>query len=183
PPSTFESETLLESAVSEAFEDAAATYFPNAYIKPELRETHDQRGVWMRMPTGSHRKRYAKYSDGVPVTITPRVADSVRTFGNASLRDHLRDRMDVPSAQPLQTNVRLYQVLPGATTSSIARAEGIHARDLHPLTSQAAGALLGPNAAGLGPRATLPGSQISTPHQLHLRQRLYYIEPPSGRSH
>ncbi|MDQ6674650.1 MAG: hypothetical protein M3069_28600 [Chloroflexota bacterium] len=182
PPSTFESETLLESAVSEAFEDAAATYFPNAYIKPELRETHDQRGVWMRMPTGSHRKRYAKYSDGVPVTITPRVADGVRTFGNASLRDHLRDRMDLPSSQPFQTNVRLYQVLPGATTSSIARAEGIHPRDLHPLTPQAAGALLGPNA-GLGPRATLAGTQISTPHQLHLRQRLYYIEPPSGRLH
>jgi hypothetical protein len=182
PRSTFESETLLESAVTEAFEDAAATYFPNAHIKPELRETHDQRGMWMRMPYDTHRKRYAKYSDSIPVTITPRVADTVRTFGNASLRDHLRDRMDVPASQPLQTNVRLYQVLPGATTSSIARAEGIHPRDLHPLTPQAAGALLGPNA-GLGPRAALPGSQISTPHQLHLRQRLYYIEPPSGRSH
>jgi hypothetical protein len=183
PPSTFESETLLEAALAEAFEDAAATYFPNAHIKSELRETHDQRGMWMRMPQGTHRKRYAKYSDSIPVTITPRVADSVRTFGNASLRDHLRDRMDVPASQPLQTNMRLYQVLPGATTSSIARAEGIHPRDLHPLTPQAAGALLGPNAAGLGPRVTLAGSQISTPHQLHLRQRLYYIEPPSGRAH
>jgi len=183
PPSTFENETLLESAVSEAFEDAAATYFPNAHIKPELRETQDQRGVWMRQPYGTHRKRYAKYSGSIPLTITPRVADSVQTFGNATLRDHLRDRMDVPVSQPLQTNVRLYQVLPGATTSSIARAEGIHPRDLHPLTPQAAGALLGPNSAGLGPRATPPGAQISTPHRLHLRQRLYYVEPPSGRVH
>ena len=183
PPSTLENETLLESAVREAFEDAAATYFPNAHIKPELRETHDQRGVWMRLPHGTNRKRYAKYSDSLPVTITPRVAESARTFGNASLRDHLRDRMDVPLTQPLGTNLRLYQVLPGATTPSIARAEGIHARDLHPLTPQAAGALLGPGAAGLGPRATLPGTQLSTPHQLHLRQRLYYIEPPNGRMH
>jgi hypothetical protein len=183
PPSTFESETLLESAVREAFDDAAATYFPNAHIKPELRETVDQRGVWMRQPYGTNEKRYAKYSDAIPVTVTPRIADSVRTFGNASLRDHLRDRMNVPASQPLHTNVRLYQVLPGATTSSIARAERIHPRDLHPLTPQAAGALLGPNAAGLGPRATLSGSQISTPHRLHLRQRLYYLEPPSGRMH
>ncbi|MGF6816488.1 hypothetical protein OKW33_003359 [Paraburkholderia atlantica] len=182
-PSTFENETLLESAVREAFEDAAATYFPNTHIKAELRETHDQRGVWMRMPHDTHRKRYSRYSDSVPVTITPRVADSVRTFGNASLSDHLRDRMDVPTAQPLQTKLRLYQVLPGATTSSIARAEGINPRDLHPLTPQAAGALLGPNAAGLGLRTTPPGSQISTPHRLHLRQRLYYVEPPSGRTH
>ncbi len=183
PRATFENETLLESAVREAFEDAAATYFPSTHIKPELRETNDQRGVWMRQPHDTHRKRYAKYSDSIPVTITPRVADSVQTFGNASLRDHLRDRMGVPESQPLNTQARLYQVLPGATTSSIARAEGIHPRDLHPLTPQAAGALLGPDAAGLGPRATLPGSQISTPHRLHLRQRLYYLEPPNGRKH
>jgi hypothetical protein len=154
PRATFENETLLESAVREAFEDAAATYFPSTHIKPELRETNDQRGVWMRQPHDTHRKRYAKYSDSIPVTITPRVADSVQTFGNASLRDHLRDRMGVPESQPLNTQARLYQVLPGATTSSIARAEGIHPRDLHPLTPQAAGALLGPDAAGLGPRAT-----------------------------
>jgi hypothetical protein len=183
PRSTFESETALESAVREAFEEAAATYFPNTHIKPELRETTDHRGVWMRMPLGTHRKRYARYSHPIAVTIAPRVADGIRTFGNGSLRDHLRDRMDVPSSQALQTNVRLYQVLPGATTSSIAREEGIHPRDLHPLTPQAAGALLGPTSAGLGPRETPPGAQISTPHQLHLRQRLYYIEPPSGRRH
>jgi hypothetical protein len=182
PQSTLENETLFEAALRDAFEDAAATYFPSSHIKGELRETHEPRGLWTRMPHGTHRKRYAKYSEDVPVTITPRVAEGVRTFGNATLRDHLRDRMDVPSGVPLQTNVRLYQVLPGATTSAIARAEGINPRDLHPLTPHAAGALLGPNAAGLGPRDALAGTQLGTPHQLHLRQRLYYIEPPSGRS-
>ncbi len=50
PPHVFENETLLDAAVREAFEEAAASYFPDALIKPELRETADQPGVWQRMP-------------------------------------------------------------------------------------------------------------------------------------
>ena len=186
PPSALENETLLESAVREAFEDAAATYFPSSHIKPELRETEDGRGVWMRMPQESEAKRYSRYSERIPVELTPRVAEGIHTFGHATLRDHMRDRMDVPASQPVKTNVRLYQVLPGTTTSSIARAEGIHPRDLHPLTHHAAGALLGPSAAGLGPRPAPPGAPappIASPHDLRLRQRLYYVEPPGGRRH
>ncbi len=182
PAETFENETVLEAAVREAFEDAAATYFPSTHIKAELRETDDRRGMWMRMPYGSPGKRYAKYSESVPVTITPRVAQGVRTFHGATLHDHIRDRMDVPAGAPLKTTVRLYQALPGATTSSIARAERVHPRDLHPLTAQAAGALLGPGAAGLGPRDGAATAPVLNPHRLHLRQRLYYIEPPSGRA-
>src|SRR6201999_802821 len=131
-------------------------YFPGSHIKPELRETEDGRGVWMRMPHGTPKKRYAKYSDSVPVEISPRLAGSIRTFGGGTLGDHMRDRMDVSPSRAVKTKVRLYQVLPGATTSSIARAEGIHPRDLHPLTPHAAGALLGPNGAGLGPRSASP---------------------------
>jgi hypothetical protein len=186
PPSSLENETLVESAVREAFEDAAATYFPSSFIKPELRETEDGRGVWMRMPQDSEAKRYSKYSERIPVEISPRVAEGVHTFGHATLRDHMRDRMDLPASQPLKTSVRLYQVLPGTTTSSIARAEGIHPRDLHPLTPHAAGAILGPSAAGLGPRpapAGAPAPPIASPHDLRLRQRLYYVEPPGGRRH
>jgi hypothetical protein len=185
PPSALENETLLESAVREAFEDAAATYFPSSHIKPELRETEDGRGVWMRVPHESEAKRYAKYSERIPVEITPRVAQGIHTFGHATLRDHIRDRMDVPASQAVKTNVRLYQVLPGTTTSSIARAEGIHPRDLHPLTPHAAGALLGPGGAGLGRPASpgAPAPPIASPHDLRLRQRLYYVEPPGGRRH
>jgi hypothetical protein len=186
PPSTLENQTLLESAVRDAFEDAAATYFPGSHIKPELRETADSRGVWMRMPHDSEAKRYTKYSERLPVEITPRVAEGVHTFGHATLRDHMRDRMDVPHTQPVKTHVRLYQVLPGTTTSTIARAEGIHPRDLHPLTPHAAGALLGPHAAGLAHRPAPPGAPApptASPHDLRLRQRLYYVEPPGGRRH
>jgi hypothetical protein len=181
PPHVFENETLLDSAVREAFEDAAAAYFPNSLIKPEHRETEDRHGMWRRMPVESHRKRYAKYSDSPEVTITPRVAATVQSFGGGTLGDHLRDRMDVPSGRTVSTKVRLYQVLPGTRASTIARAEGIRPQDLHPLTPQAAGVLLG-QGAGLGSRPA-PGVHLASPSRLHLRQRLYYIEPPNGRQH
>jgi hypothetical protein len=89
--------------------------------------------------------------------------------------------MNIPTGQTVKTNVRLYQALPGTRVSDIARAEGIPKQDIHPLTPHAANALLGKNA-GLGPHAT-PAPPIASPHQLHIHQRLYYIEPPGGRQH
>jgi hypothetical protein len=181
PPAVFENETWLEAETREAFEAAAASYFPPSMIRPELRETADHHGVWARMPFRSQRKRYAKYSATPEVTITPRLASSIRTFGGATLRDHLRDRMQVPDGRVVKTKLRLFQALPGTRAVDIARAEGIRPRDLHPLTRDAAAALLGPNAA-LGTPGT-PRTYLATPHKLHVRQRLYYIEPPSGRDH
>ena len=69
PPHVLENETLLTDAVHEAFENAAASYFPDSMIKPELRESAERHGMWTRMPAKSERKRYAKYSDVVPVEI------------------------------------------------------------------------------------------------------------------
>jgi hypothetical protein len=133
------------------------------------------------MPRETYRKRYAKYSQAPEVTITPNIAGTIQTFGGGTLKDHLRDRMDIPPGRTIKTKVRLYQAMPGARASTIARAEGISKADLHPLTAHAAGMLLGPNA-GLGARHTSPG-HLANPHRLHLRQRLYYIEPPNGRQH
>lgn len=181
PRSVFENETWLEAEVREAFEAAAASYFPPSMIRPELRETAEHHGVWGRMPYRSHRKRYAKYSAMPEVTITPRLAASVHTFGGATLRDHLRDHMHVPEGRVVKTRLRMFQALPGTTATHIARAEGIRPGDLHPLTRDAAGALLGPNAALATPGT--PRSHLASPHKLHVRQRLYYIEPPNGREH
>ena len=55
------------------------------------------------------------------------------------------------------------------------------ASQLHPLTPQAAGALLGQNA-GLG-RRPVPGAYLSHPGKLHVNQRLYRVHPPQGRRH
>ena len=49
------------------------------------------------------------------------------------------------------------------------------------MTPHAAAVLLGPNA-GLGSRHT-PAAYLAGPHKLHLRQRLYYVEPPNARHH
>jgi hypothetical protein len=181
PPHVLENETLLSDAVHEAFENAATSYFPNSMIKPELRESTEPQGMWTRMPAKSEQKRYAKYSDAVPVEISPRIAGKIDTFGSATLEDHLRDQHGLQDGRPYKGKVSLYQALPGTRGATIARAEGFPASQLHPLTPQAAGALLGPNAS-LGLRPT-SGRYLATPQKLHLKQRLYRIEPPTGRRH
>jgi hypothetical protein len=178
PPHVLENEFLLGDAVREAFETAASSYFPNSVIKPELRESAERNGMWQRMPSRTHRKRYAKYSDTLPVEISPRAASTIGTFGNSTLNDHIRDNFGGYD-RPLKANVTLYQALPGARGSTIARAEGFPASQLHPLTPQAAAVLLGPSA-GIGWRDT-PAPYLASPQRLHVNQRLYRIEPPRGR--
>jgi hypothetical protein len=181
PPHVLENETLLGDAVREAFENAASSYFPNSVIKPELRESGEHHGMWTRMPAGSGRKRYAKYSDALPVDIPERLARTVDTFGSGTLHDHLRDHHNVHDGRAYKGNVTLYQALPGARASTIARAEGFPASQLHPLTPHAAGALLGQNAA-LGSRHT-PSQYLDSREKLHVNQRLYRVEPAAGRHH
>lgn len=181
PSHVLENETLLSDAVREAFENAAASYFPNSVIKPDLRESGEHHGMWTRMPVRSHRKRYAKYSDALPVEIPARLATTVNTFGSATLHDHLRDHNGFQNGEPFKGKMTLYQALPGTRASAIARAEGFPASQLHPLTPQAAGALLGANAA-MGSRHT-PPHFLDSRDRLHVNQRLYRIEPATAHHH
>jgi hypothetical protein len=121
--------------VNEAFENAAASYFPNSMIKPELRESAEPHGMWQRMPLESGQKRYAKYNDTFPVEISPRLASTIKTFGGATLHDHLRDHHGLQDGHPYKGKVTLYQVLPGTRGSTIARAEKFPAAQLHRLRS------------------------------------------------
>ena len=115
PPHVLENETLLSDAVHEAFESAAASYFPNSMIKPELRESAERHGMWTRMPARSERKRYAKYSDAIPVEISPRVADTVDTFGGGHAARSLAGSLRRARRAPLQSK-RLR--VPGASGNS-----------------------------------------------------------------
>jgi len=181
PSHVLDHETLLGEAVQEAFENAAASYFPNSVIKLELRESAERNGMWSRMGDRSGKKRYAKYSDAMPVEIPHRLAGTIDSFGNRSLHDHLRDHHGVHDGRPFKGKMTLYQALPGTRGSTIARAEGFPVSQLHPLTPQAAGALLGPGAA-LGMRPTPPG-YLHSPQHLHVNQRLYRLEPQHHRHH
>ena len=180
PPYLPENQTLFSDAVHEAFENAAAANFPNSFIKPELRESVEQNGKWSRMPDKSGKTRYAKYSGSLPVEVSPKVASGVETFGSSTLHDHLRDHHGLQEGRSFRGKATLYQALPGTRGSTIARAEGFPASQLHPLTPHAAGALLGQNAS-LG-RHT-PAAYMATPQKLHVNQRLYRIEPPASRRH
>lgn len=179
PPHVLQDETLLTEAVQEAFENAAASYFPNSVIKPELRESGETHGMWTRMPARSERKRYAKYSHDVPVEIPHRVARNIDSFGSTTLHDHLRDHHGLQEGRPFRGKVTLYHALPGTTANDIARHGKFHVSQLHPLTPQAAGALLGPSSAQ-GMRPT-PPAYMASPNRLHVNQRLYRIEPEHGR--
>jgi hypothetical protein len=176
PAHVLDHETLLSDAVHEAFENAASSYFPNSVIKPELRESAERNGMWSRRSDHSGRKRYAKYSDAIPVEIPHRLAGTVDTFGKATLQDHLRDQHGLVDGRSYRGKLTLYQALPGTRGSTIARTEGFPVSQLHPLTAQAAGALLGQNASlGLRPTA---GAYLQSPERLHVNQRLYRLEPP-----
>lgn len=181
PAHVLENPLLLAEAVREAFENAAAAYFPNSAIKPDLRESSETHGMWVRMPARGGAKRYARYSHSIPVEISPRAAKSIHSFGSATLHDHLRDHLGHQDLRPFHGKVTLYRALPGASCRSIACAEGFPASDLHPLTPQASGVLLGPNAV-MGHRPT-PAPYLHSPQKLHVNQGLYRIEPATGHHH
>ena len=92
PEHVLENEMLLSDAVHEAFENAATSFFPNSMIKPEIRESGERHGMWTRLPAKSGRKRYARYSDTLPIEIPSRVARNIDSFGHTTLHDHLRDQ-------------------------------------------------------------------------------------------
>ena len=182
PSHVMENETLLSDAVHEAFENAASSYFPNSVIKPELRESVEQHGMWARMPAGGGKKRYAKYSDAIPVEISPRMAGTIHTFGNKTLEDHFRDHhYGLKKGQGYAGKVTLYQALPGTRGSMIARAEGFPVSQLHPLTPQSA-AILGKNVS-LAHHPHTPDAYLVSPGKLHVNQRLYRIHPDHGHHH
>jgi hypothetical protein len=181
PDHVLENETMLEDAVREAFEAAAASYFPQSVIRSELQETSELPGMWVRLPKGTPRKRYAKYTRSIPVVITPMVARTVKTFGQSTLADYFRDQLGLPANRTVKARLFLYKAINGTRGSTIARAERFpsQGRQLHPLTSQAAGMLLGSNA-GLG-QQPVSLKHPENPENLKIGQRLYRIELPMSR--
>jgi hypothetical protein len=186
----FEDEDLLARETYRAFEAAAAANMPPATLRPDLRPTAHLDGTWILMPADRRVKRYKKYSRVVRTRITPHVARQLATFGGTSLEAFLFEHNG--SSETVEAQAHLYEAIPGTTLDGLAVAEGgangpeRGEASIHPLTSEAAGLLLG--EPGLG-RDVSP-EYLADPDQIAVGQRFVRLElegapgrPPTTRRH
>jgi hypothetical protein len=180
---TFEEPALLELAVAEAFQEAAAENFPPDVIVPELHEA-PLRATWVGLPAGAPRRYYKKYTHVFDVEVTAQAADSIRTFRGVKLAAFLKDQLGV--TPPVRAKVHLYQAIAGTTLRRIARLErsvpGLGSPrtgtdQFHPLTAQAAGVLLGQPKLG----RDVPGRFGASRRAVAVGQRFYYLEIAGAR--
>jgi hypothetical protein len=177
PESAFESPESLEAFAFEAFQGAVASNFPPVLVRPELRES-EAPGVWLALPRRAKRIRYKKHSRVFPVSISPQVAAAVRGFGGSTLSSFFRDRLRLP-AGTVGAKMHLYEATPRTRLARVAQAEvarGLGSGEraawsqLHPLTPEAAGLLLG------APRLGRPLAEAADPSVPSIGQRYYYLE-------
>jgi hypothetical protein len=115
------------------------------------------------------------------------LADEIKTFGGVSLAKVLKDQMGVVVNRSIPVKIHLFETLPGANRYHIGKNEAIISRSsnkdssvilkqIHPLTSVAAGLLIGEPALGCKSNAKcLTNKHSSAAH------RYYYIEIPNAR--
>ena len=165
PDHILDNQELLEGFALEAFEQAAAANLPAVLSeatyrqRPELLEA-GVNAAWLLMPLRG-RKRYKRCTRAFKVKITPHMAEEVESFEGVPLSDYLQDQLGLPEGAEVEAEVHLYEALPGTTVADIARSEsetpGLGASDeatvsqLHPLTPEAASALLGKPGLGRSP--------------------------------
>lgn len=181
---------LLEGFVLEAFEQDAATNLPQVlpeeiYQKrPDLGEARKLRSTWITMPSG-RRKRYKKFSRKIPTRLSPHKVSAIKTFEGISLEEFLEEKLGVAPGEEVEAIVHLYESIPGTRLTDISRLEenstGLNTQDayeqLHPLTADAAGLLLGEPELGrdVDPR------YLIDPYSTTVGQRFYYLEIPGKR--
>ncbi len=188
PDYVLDNQELLEGFALEAFEQAAASNLPpvlpeETYRKrPELAEARRLRGVWVVMPRG-RRMRYKKFSRRIPVRIVPHSVSEVESFEGLPLSEFLEEQVGLAPGEEVEAFAHLYETIQGTQLSELARMEqhtpGLGAADsheqLHPLTPEAAGVLLGE------PELGRDGNEAADPHSAPAGQRLYYLEIPGRK--
>lgn len=187
PEAAWESEPLLQSYATEAFQQAASAHFPDSLIKSELHESSNTSGVWVGLPRGSGHKSYQKYSRVLDVTLTPQAVSSATTFGGVSLRAFLADRLGVKIDRQIRARAHLFEALPGTTLGLVALGEknvallgtaGRAGRSLlHPLTPEAASAVLG--EPGLARH--VDQQFLARRGRIAVGQRFYFLDVPGAR--
>jgi len=179
PDYVLDNQELLEGFALEAFEQAAAANLPpvlSATVyrdRPDLLES-SSRTAWVMLPL-RRRKRYKKCARTFRVRITPHMAEEIESF-EGPLADYLHDQLGIEEGAEVEAEVHLYETLPGTMLPDIAREESetMSAAQLHPLTKQAAGLLLGEPRMG---RALMPQLKRS----IGVGARLYSLAIPGKR--
>jgi hypothetical protein len=174
-------EAIVEEVAIDGFHRAAGAHFPASVLA--MKGT-GRPGTWIPMPRRRAR-RYRKYSRVANVLIRPGAAARIRTRGGRSLATFLQDRVGQVGA--VRARMHLYQAIPGTRLGAIVRSErgvrglGPTARgavdELHPLTMEAATALLG--QPELGQDVSEAFLEEAAPPAVG--QRFYYLEIPGGR--
>lgn len=180
-----QSPVLREALVTEAFNSAVSANFPSQLIKPELREVADYNAAWVLMPPHGT-KYYKKYTRILDVTVDPKTAERITTFGGSTLADFLYGSLRLPRG-PVKARMHLYEAIPGTWLSRITLYErnvpGLgsareHAwSQIHPLTTAAAGMIAG--SAGLG--RDVSSRYTQSRHVIGVGQRFYYLEIAGAR--
>jgi hypothetical protein len=189
PDHILDQQELLEGFALEAFEQSAAANLPSVLSeavyrqRPELLEA-GVNAAWLLLPLRG-RKRYKRCTRAFKVRITPYMAEEVESFESVPLSDYLQDQLGLPEGAAVEAEVHLYEALPGTTVADIARGEsetpGLGDADeatvsqLHPLTLEAASALLGKRGLGRHPIRGLGRWNIPA------GQRIYYLAIPGKR--
>ena len=182
PEHVLEDQQLLEGFALEAFEQAAAANLPAVFSeatykkRPELLEG-GVNAAWVMRPR--RRPRYKRCSKTFNVKLTPHMAEEIESFEDARLSEYLQDQLGLEEGEDVEAEVHLFEVLPGSTLGDIAALEtetpGLGASDeatvaqLHPLTNEAAGVLLG--KPGLG----RPLPAWSNIRNVAAGQRVYHL--------
>ena len=194
PEHVWENEALLEANIVQAFETAAKTNFPDIlpddmYAKrPNLRESSKYKVAWKMKAIGKGKRKkchYKKLTKEIETEITPYIAQEIKTFEGVSLDNILRDQLGVVVNRRIPVKVHLYETLAGANRSHIGRYErsiqglgnpNVVSQLIHPLTSVAAGLLMGEPALGCKSKTKCLAHKHS-----NKSHRYYYLEIPNAR--
>lgn len=164
PESVMDNEQLFEGFLMEAFEQSAKANLPDmlseqAYREnPSLRDSNRNKFFWInRFNKQRQRQLYKKLNQELEADLSPYVMQEIKTHGGIPLASFLRDSLGVNTGDNVPVRVKLFEVMPGGSLADVIRQESFGRRNLpssvllrqfHPLTSVAAGLLLGEPSLG-----------------------------------
>ncbi|MTB51143.1 hypothetical protein [Lewinella sp. W8] len=171
---------LLEQEIVEQFSALVAQNFPSDMVQEELRES-EVGAAWVLLPRRG-RRRYKKYSRVLEVNLDRAKVRGIKTFGGQYLQSFLRRRHQLGGSYKVRVKVHIYQAIRGTTLSHISLLErnvrglGSSRRSawsqIHPLTPQVAGQLLGNPRLG----SRVAARWLSNRNRIQVGQRFYYLE-------